>query len=289
MDTRDWLILKTLAQKKSITKAAEALFISQPALTNRIQQIEKEFNSQIIHRTAKGVYFTSQGEILLASAIEWLSSYAQVKEQLNNLDDKLHGTLRIAASDYFSKYKLPKLLRRFSDIYPDIRFQVHTLWSENIHEKIDRQEVHVGFVRTEHGWQEGSEELFHEPLSIVSTTPLLLSELPDYPRISYRTGPMNQLLMDQWWRENYSVAPWISMEVDKADTCREMVLQGLGYAILPAMVSQTYPKLIRHTLLDKQGQPIVRKSWMIYKHEACELRIVNTFLEFVRSIDLYNL
>lgn len=289
MDSRDWLILKTLAQKKSITKAAEALYTSQPALTTRIKQIEREFNAQLIQRTAKGVNFTPQGEVVLESALKWLNDYDQIKDRLNNLDDKLQGTLKIAASGYFSNYKLPKLLRRFRDRYPDIQFQVHTVWSENIYEKVQMQEVHVGFVRVEHVWMEGREELFSEPLQVVSTEPVVLSNLPEYPRIVYRTGPTNQFLIDKWWRETYSVPPWNSMEVGKVGTCREMVLQGLGYAIVPALVLQDHCQLSRYTLSDKNGQPIVRKTWMIYKNDAVDLKIVAAFLDFVRGVDLFNL
>jgi DNA-binding transcriptional LysR family regulator len=289
MDNRDWLILKTLAQKKSITKAAQALYTSQPALTTRIKQIEREFNAQLVQRSARGVQFTPQGEVVLASALRWLNDYDRVKDLLNNLDDKLQGTLKIAASDYFSNYKLPKLLRRFRDCYPDIHLQVHTLWSEDIHEKIESQEVHVGFVRVEHSWLEGREELFQEPLQIISTEPLNVAELPKYPRIAYKTGPTNQFLIDRWWRENYATPPWNSMEVDKVGTCAEMVLQGLGYAIVPALVLQQNDTLSKYTLTDPQEQTIVRKTWMIYKHETVNLNIVDTFLRFVRGIDLFAL
>lgn len=289
MDSRDWLILKTLAQKKSITKAAEALYTSQPALTTRIKQIEREFNAKLIQRSARGIQFTPEGEVVLESALQWLNDYGRVKDKINNLDDKLQGTLKIAASDYFSNYKLPKLLRQFRDCYPDIHLQVRTLWSEDIHDKVQSQEVHVGFVRVEHSWLEGREELFREPLQIISTEPLTLSELPKYPRIAYRTGPTNQFLIDQWWRENYSVPPWNSMEVDKVGTCREMVLQGLGYAIVPALVLQENSDLLKYILLDQQGQAIVRKTWVIYKYDSVNLKIVSAFLNFIRNIDLLNL
>lgn len=289
MDSRDWLILKTLSKTKSITKAAEVLYISQPALTTRIKQIEKEFNAQLIHRSAKGIQFTEQGKIILESALQWLNEYTQIKDRISDLDNNLQGTLKIAASDYFSNYKLPKLLRRFRDIYPDIDLQVHTVWSEDLYEKVKSQEVHVGFVRVERSWAEGREELFEEPLQIISTEPLVLSELPKYPRIAYRTGSINQFLIDQWWRENYSSPPWDSMEVDKVGTCREMVLQGLGYAIVPALVLQENSALTKYIILDKHQQPIVRKTWMIYSNDAAKLKIVATFLNFVRGIDLFNL
>ena len=61
MDEKDWLILKTLYEQSSITKTAATLFISQPALSNRLQQIEDRFGTQIVVRTKKGVQFTPEG------------------------------------------------------------------------------------------------------------------------------------------------------------------------------------------------------------------------------------
>ncbi len=64
MEYRDWYILQTLYQEQNITKTAETLYLSQPALTKRLRQIEKEFGVQIVQRGSRGVHFTPQGEYL---------------------------------------------------------------------------------------------------------------------------------------------------------------------------------------------------------------------------------
>ena len=68
MDYTDWMIIHVLAKEKNLTATAEKLFISQPALTYRIKRIEKEFNTTIFTRTAKGVFLTSHG-ILVAKYV----------------------------------------------------------------------------------------------------------------------------------------------------------------------------------------------------------------------------
>lgn len=62
MDERDWQIISTLYKYKNITKTANTLFISQPALTARIKQIENELDVKLLQRSNKGVSFTSYGE-----------------------------------------------------------------------------------------------------------------------------------------------------------------------------------------------------------------------------------
>jgi DNA-binding transcriptional LysR family regulator len=65
MEDRDWLILQELYRMKNITKAAQELYMSQPALTSRLQHIEREFNVRIVTRSTKGIRFTPEGEYLV--------------------------------------------------------------------------------------------------------------------------------------------------------------------------------------------------------------------------------
>jgi len=100
MDDRDWLILQVLYREKNITKAAKELFISQPALTHRLQQMEKEFHVQIVNRGRRGVQFTPQGEYLVKCAEEMLLTLQKIKENVLNMDDQLTGTLRLGVSNF---------------------------------------------------------------------------------------------------------------------------------------------------------------------------------------------
>jgi DNA-binding transcriptional LysR family regulator len=72
MNDRDWSILATIARERNISRAAERLFISQPALSVRLRAIESEFNARIFLRTPKGVSLTPEGEQLVAYANDML-------------------------------------------------------------------------------------------------------------------------------------------------------------------------------------------------------------------------
>lgn len=82
MDTKDCTILKTLAEENNITYAARRLFMTQPALSERIKKLEKEFNCPIINRQARGVEFTYQGQRLVRYAEDLLNSYTTVRQEL---------------------------------------------------------------------------------------------------------------------------------------------------------------------------------------------------------------
>lgn len=132
MDDRDWLILHTLFKEKSITKAGQSLYIAQPTLTKRLKQIEKDLGVIIVHRGIKGVQFTPEGKYLAKRAEEILITLREIKEDLKNFNHRVAGTLRLGVSNFFSKYKLPGLLRQFKEQYPQVDFQVETGFSKDV-------------------------------------------------------------------------------------------------------------------------------------------------------------
>lgn len=286
MEYRDWRILQTLYKEQNITKTAQSLYISQPALTKRLRQIEVEFGVQIAQRKSRGVDFTPEGEYLAGCADEMLLRLRKIKEHVANMGDQVTGTLRLGVSNYFARYKLPMLLKLFKQEYPNAEFKVSTGWSKDIYKAVYNQDVHVGFVRGNYNWTDKKLLLFEETICVVSKEPLDIRDLPNLPRIDYDTDPLLKALLENWWTENYSQPSLIAMEVDKADTCKEMVACGLGYAILPRFVLNGMEDLCKVELTDRDGSPIKRKTWMFYHQESTELKIVNAFVRFMEKIEL---
>ena len=113
MDTKDCTILKTLAEENNITYAARRLFMTQPALSERIKKLEKEFNCPIINRQARGVEFTYQGQRLVRYAEDLLNSYTSVRQELLAMGSEPRGTLNLGCSNVFAKYHIPHILSTF--------------------------------------------------------------------------------------------------------------------------------------------------------------------------------
>lgn len=285
MDDRDWLILKLLYEKQNITKTAQSLYITQPTLTKRLQQMEKEFHVTIVQRGTRGVQFTPQGEYLAKCADEMLDRLRQIKEVALNMEQEVKGTLRLGVSNYVTQHKLPKLLKMFRERFPDVEFKVFTGWSSEVFSLVYHQQVHIGIVRGDYQWSDSKILLFDENISITSKEKINLEDLPFLPRIEYGTDTLLKSLIDNWWSGTFSRPPLIGMEVDKADTCKEMVINGLGYGILPNVLVEKYEDLYRIPLCNHDGEPIVRKTWMFYHEKAMELKLVKEFVHFVEALD----
>ncbi|MBL4938218.1 LysR family transcriptional regulator [Clostridium sp. YIM B02515] len=289
MDNRDWLILKLLYEKKNISKTALSLYISQPALTNRLQQLEKEFGVQIVLRERRGVSFTPEGEYLVKYAEEMLLRLDRVKENISNMKDGVSGTLRLGASKFMMKHKLPRILKLFKENYPNVEFKIVTGWSRDVFNLIYNQDVHIGFVRGDYNWPDSRHLLFEENICVVSKSMIDMKALPKLPRIEYKTDYLFKSILDNWWSENYSAPPLVSIEVDQVDTCREMVINDLGYAIMHDIVVKETDDLHRINITDKDGEPILRRTWMFYHEDLLKLNLVKAFVDFIKSCDLTSL
>jgi DNA-binding transcriptional LysR family regulator len=286
MDNRDWLILKILYDKKNISKTALSLYISQPALTTRLQQIEKEFGVQIVRRGRRGVSFTPEGEYLARCADEMILNFERIKENVSNMNKDVSGTLKLGASKSIMKYKLPVLLKLFKEQYPDVEFKVIAGWSRDVFNLVYNQDVHISFVRGDYSWHDEKYLLYEENICVVSKNKIRIEDLPVLPRIDYQTDYLFRSLIDNWWTENYSEPPLISMEVDQVDTCKEMVINDLGYAIMQNMTIKGLDDLYTINLADKNGKPLLRKTWMLYHQESLEINVVKAFVDFIKNCNL---
>jgi DNA-binding transcriptional LysR family regulator len=284
MDERDWNILQVLYEQKNITKTAQLMYMTQPALTKRLMQIEESFGVKIVNRGIRGVHFTPQGEYLAKRAIQLNSLFRDVREEVLNMNQETVGTLRLGVSNYFGKYVLPGLLKMFREQYPRVDFQLETGFSKEIYNKIYNQDIHVGFIRGDYSWSGEKQLLFEENIILVSSEQIDLAELPDLPRIDYYTDTLFKSLIDRWWAEHYAKPPITAIKVDRADTCKEMVKNGLGYAFLPSRFLLDRNDLFTIPLVDQNNKQLIRETWMFYHSESLENNTVRAFVDFIKKI-----
>jgi DNA-binding transcriptional LysR family regulator len=290
MDYRDWEILKILYQQKNLTKTARLLFLTQPALTTRLKHMQEELGVKIVTRESRGIHFTPQGEYLVHCAEEALAHYEKIKEHAqnmsNNESDEVVGTLKLGVSNFFANYELPYVLKLFKRQYPHVEFKVVTGWSRDVTQLIHNKDVHISFVRGDYGWRGlAKHQLFEETICIASKNEFDMKDLPRLPRIEYKGDYLLRSVIDHWWAENYAQAPFISIEVDQVDPCKEMVINGLGYGILSSRVLKGIEDLYKIYLKDQEGNPILRRTWMYYHKEAMEWNVVKAFVNFIENFD----
>lgn len=281
MDEKDWLIITTVYEEKNITKAANKLFTSQPAITYRLNQLEEEVGVRLIWRDKKGIKFTPQGEYIVKYAKEMLVKLQQTKDHLLNTTEESAGMIRLGVSSNYARFILPDVLKEFSEKYSNIQFKVFTGWSYEVLKEIEQDNIALGIVRGDIYWQNNKVLLNRESLCIISKDPIDLTGLPQEPRIVFKTDPKLQQIMDSWWYSNYSQPPAINMEIDNIETCTKLVSRGLGYALVPELAVTDMTDLHKVVLKDGNEQPLNRPTWLIYKETEVLYPAVQNFIDFL--------
>ncbi|MFD6443170.1 LysR family transcriptional regulator [Peribacillus sp. NPDC060186] len=292
MDEKDCMMLQYISEEQNITKAAERLYITQPALTYRLRQIEKVFGVPVITKNGKGIKLTQEGEYLVTYSQKVLVDLRKTKDYVVNMRNEVEGHLRIGVSSYYGLYKLPPILKSFISTYPKVQINVDSGWSSEIYELLLREDIHVGIVKGDYQWYDQKYLINEESICIISQEEINLDSLPTLPRInfkiskktgSYRYSSLSQTI-DDWWHERFNESPKITMQVDSYETCKEMVKNGLGYAIIPRSFVNPSDELYRIDLIRKNGQAIKRNTWMLYRETSMQFTIVERFVNYIKSL-----
>jgi DNA-binding transcriptional LysR family regulator len=139
-------VFYTVSQKLSFTKAAEALFVSQPAVTKHIKELEEQLGTSLFKRNGSNISLTTAGQILVKHAQHIFETYATLENDLAQLNDAVSGNIRIGASTTLAQYVLPKILALFKATYPDIHFTFANGNSEHIEQLVMAEKIDIAIV-----------------------------------------------------------------------------------------------------------------------------------------------
>ena len=284
MNERDWTLLTMLAQERSVTKVAQKLYVTQPAVSRRLQQIEQELNCAIVVRTPRGVELSAAGEHLARYAAEELERLRSLREYIDGQSDEVRGTLRLACANAYARCRLPELLKRFAARYPHVDAHVVTGHSSRMGRLLASGEAQIAIVRGRFDWAEESFALDADPFYyVVSSSPLDLSRLPELPQIRIVTDSPLEDELHRWWTERYRVPPRISTVVDRSDICMEMVRQSLGYSLLSGLYIGNETKLFREKIVFASGEALTRETSACCRTSTLSVRAVRAFWDFLRE------
>ncbi|MGQ1786810.1 MULTISPECIES: LysR substrate-binding domain-containing protein [unclassified Saccharicrinis] len=145
MDHRDKVFL-AVAENLSFSKAAEELFISQPAVTKHIKELESKLNSTLFERKGNRIYLTKPGKVNYEFLKKIKHQYEELEFELGRLNDTFKGTLRIGASSTISQYVIPEVIASFYKRYPNIDLHLYSGNSVEMKRKLLADEVDIALV-----------------------------------------------------------------------------------------------------------------------------------------------
>lgn len=286
MNEKDWTFLTTIYNEANLTHAAEKLYISQPALTYRIRELEKELNIKIFIKGKGSVKFTKEGVLLVEYAKSMLIELSKLKDQLYEMTQPGTGLLKISAGENFARTELPEILSKFHQLHPNIQFSISSINLNHILDSLVHAESHLAIIGSDMDWNDSKLLLKTYPIYLAAKEAIAFTDLPKLPRIIFNTSASTKKLNDDLWQEYFSVPPTISMKVNKLETCAEMIKQGFGYAFIPinaTLMKDLQQDLYMTPLYHKDGTPHQINCFAYYRKEVMNITAVKTFINFLKQ------
>jgi len=139
-------VFYTVAKRLSFTKAAEELYITQPAVTKHIRELEEQYNNKLFDRNGNKIQLTTAGAILLSHAEELLTIYRAIEFDMNALLQKHKGLLHLGASTTISQYLIAPILAGFKKKFEEIELKLITGNTAQIEKALIDKEIELGIV-----------------------------------------------------------------------------------------------------------------------------------------------
>jgi DNA-binding transcriptional LysR family regulator len=280
-----------VAQHQSFSKAAGALFLTQPSVTARIQTLERELGESLFERNGRGVRLTDVGSSFLPYAQRVLKDLQEGRDALEGLRSLQIGALCLGSAFTVGTYVLPKILKTYHERFPAVEISVKTGRSEEVLHLVLGDEVQAGLVRAVVHPDVETVHLYEDEVVLVTNSKhpfaasgeARLEDVGRQPLILFDKGSSYHDLVQGLFRQG-GVVPWTAMELDSMDATKKMVEEGLGIAMLPRVSVEREIKLgVLAEIKLRDAENPRRRIALIYRRNRRPSRTVVAFLNILHE------
>ena len=267
MDTNTIKAFIAVAETMSVTKASKLLFLTQPAVSRRIAQLEEQLGVRLFDRVNKKMFLTVPGNELLPRCKKIMADIDFAAREASNLGNRVMGHLRIGMSHHVSLYRAPENLKRYQDLYPDVELDLNFLTSEEAIDLVSGGKLELAMVTLPPKnvanldfiavWRDelyiaipNNKEYLNASLEQLSKRPVILPHLASTTRKN----------IDAIFRECNLSYTHVT-ETDNFEVISKMIETGLGWSVLPAhMMNDHVVRAFTDKFVAIRNQGIVRHS-----------------------------
>lgn len=290
MADRRLQVFHAVAKQLSFTKAAEILFMTQPAVTFQIKQLEEHFNTRLFDRGHGRITLTPAGELVLTYAERILGLSSEMDVRLAEMTGEISGSLLVGASTTIAEFMLPRILGEFKSMHANVRPRLVVANSEAIETRVAEHTIDIGFIESpSHQPNLETEVCCDDELQVVCSPKFPLAKfkeltpqhLVDQPYVSREPGSGTREFTDAYLRKA-GISPEqmrLVMELGSPIALNGVVETGLGFAIASVgsvRKAQRLGDLIAIPLKPR----LIRTLSMVYPKEKFRSRLVTSFVDF---------
>ena len=290
-------VFLTVVEKKSFSKAAKALFLTQPAVSFQIQMLEEYYGTRLFDRVSRNIILTDAGHLLLKYANEMSRLQAELEREMQDLTSNIKGKLKIGASNTIGEYIAPYILGAFKNMYPDVELSLEVANSEDIEASIHDTTLDIGLIEGPLiGKDLESIPFLTDHLQLVTSVDhpwanldtISVFELDKFPFISREKGSGTRAEIELHLKKAGFSANNLNiiMELGSSSAIKAAVESGLGISILSKWAVQDKVKAgLLHTINLKEDE-FTRVFRIIYHKKKFKTQASEEFLRFLKSDEI---
>lgn len=272
MDFKQIEAFISVSKYKSFSKAANSVYLSQPAISTHIASLENELCCQLFDRTSREVILTPAGTSFLKYALEILNARDKAMKCLTDFENNVSGNLNLAASSTPCNTLVPDLVKKFENIYEDVSFIVTELSSDEVIDSIINFDCEIGIIGDYLCNDKiKSYKLVEDELIIISHNSLKLpsevsiESLTKYKFILRKKGSATRKTFEQALLQNGMDPSELNVccEVNNLDTLFQFVKQGIGISIVSKKVFLDFLGTENFKTSKLKGVPLKRNLHLI--------------------------
>ena len=287
MDKSDLEKIIAIAEEGSMAKAAQKLYITQPALSKCLTKVEESLGESLFVRRPNGLSLTYAGECLLKKAYQIMKLYKDVEMEFCELNHMRRGVLKLGSAERIGALVLPHLLKRFKELYPNIKIDIVEensmileeklligaldiailclpLKNSNVNYQVFYEEPLYVALPSSHplnseGFQRDGEEMPYIPLEKLKGAEFILTK-------SFKKTRMAADRILKYLDGDYSVV----LESQNIETVIRLVSSGLGISLIPNIYSKVYStgNDVNYYKIDDSYHPVWQ--WAVIYNESIE-------------------
>jgi DNA-binding transcriptional LysR family regulator len=287
-------VFRIVGEKLNFTRAAAALHISQPAVTQHIKQLEEYYGQPLFVRAPGGITLTPAGHALLDHTIHVEELHQGLEQRLRAGQSLVSGSLRLGASTTIAQYLLPRSLGRFRQKYPQVELSLRMGNTEEVASALLARRIDLGLIEGPSGRRELRTERFAEDEIVAVVSPdhalakktrVTVPELAATPCVLREPGSGTRQVVELALKRVGIATKKLTvvLESDSSETIKGLVETGVGVGFLSRLA-------LRHELargclaaLSVTGLRMIRPLHVLYPQGPSPIGVAGVFVDFLKT------
>jgi len=284
------------AKYKSLTKAAEFLCITQPAVTKQIKQLQSHYNLKFLDIIGKRVILTDAGLNLYTIAEKIFDMESQAEEAIKDFQEYNKGKISILASESFGSYHIPFIICDFKKTRPEISISIQTATNKDIIESISELKEDIGFISAPvQNPKISVHEILEDEIVLVASPNCKFSDtkelnpldLEGKDIIMHEQGSVIRKVVDAFLKKN-KVNVCTKYEISNSEAIKKLVESNMGMAFLTKSIISKELRTGELVAIPVPDRNFKRKYYMIYHSEKYFSKPLKEFRDLIiQWTDLY--